>query len=78
MTDERYEPADGRAGSERNEGVEGPGDVETGDPTSTTGAAGVGQGEPVGRLAGADPGYAGETGAERRAEAEDPDAGGPL
>jgi len=57
MTDERYEPT----GS----------DDETGDPTSTTGATGTERGEHVGRLAGADPGYAGETGAERRAEAAD-------
>jgi hypothetical protein len=57
MTDERFEPTGD--------------DIETGDPTSTTGATGTERGEHVGRVSGADPGYAGETGAERRAETED-------
>jgi len=43
--------------------------ADTGDPTSVTGGTGVERGEHVGRTAGADPGYAGETGAERRAAA---------
>jgi hypothetical protein len=50
-------------------------DAETGDPTSVTGGSGVERGEHVGRAAGADVGYAGETGAERRAQAEE-DGGG--
>ena len=40
--------------------------VDTGDTTSTTGGAGVEREEHVGRVAGADEGYSGETGAERR------------
>lgn len=45
---------------------QGPG---TADDTSATGATGTERGEHVGRIQGADPGYVGETGAERRAAA---------
>lgn len=69
MTDERFEPTDDEA----------VGDVETGDPTSSTGGTGTERGEHVGRVAGVDPGYAGETGAERRAQAgADEDRDGPA
>jgi hypothetical protein len=44
---------------------------DTGDPTSVTGGRGIERGEHVGRAAGSDVGYAGETGAERRAAAAD-------
>jgi hypothetical protein len=60
---------------EPSEGVRSPEQDETGDPTSTTGATGTERGEHVGRIAGSDPGYAGETGAERRSDAPRDDAG---
>lgn len=43
------------------------------DAGSTTGSPVDGAQEAVGRLAGQDVGYAGETGAERRAEAQESD-----
>lgn len=49
-------------------GPDDPADAVEGDEGSTTGTGETG--ESVGRLAGQDVGYAGETGAERRAEWE--------
>jgi hypothetical protein len=55
---------DGQALSRATGGVEDPAEPDQGSTTGTTP-----NGEFVGRIAGADVGYAGETGAERRAAA---------
>jgi hypothetical protein len=64
MTDEHAPLPD----DDRDGGADEP---DTGDPTSVTGGSGIERGEHVGRAAGSDVGYAGETGAERRAAAAD-------
>ncbi|HEV7203282.1 MAG TPA: hypothetical protein VGN18_01660 [Jatrophihabitans sp.] len=69
MASEKSEPDvetdPNRADSRDTGGVENDADPNQGSTTSTTP-----DGEYVGRIAGDDVGYAGETGAERRAEAD--------
>lgn len=60
------EADDARADSRATGGVPDPDKPDQGSTTGTTET-----GEYVGRVAGQDVGYAGETGAERRAEADD-------
>ncbi|MEO9138993.1 MAG: hypothetical protein ABI345_07990 [Jatrophihabitans sp.] len=59
------EPDEARVDSRATGGVADPDEPDQGSTTGTT------ETEYVGRIAGQDVGYAGETGAERRAEADD-------